>query len=108
MGKQRSPFPDLESLVRSSRLSLGPWRMRGVPAILAGVGFVILASGIARALERGVGLLPESLRQARKLWKSLRAERRSLRARAGAESLSGPIGAVLAGAEGSGAKRAQR
>jgi hypothetical protein len=109
MGKRRSLIPDVNSLVRSSRVSAGSLRLRGVPAILAGAGFVILSAGLAKMLERAVALLPETLREARELWNAVSAERRGLRGQpATAESLASPFGQVAAGAEGTGAKRAQR
>jgi hypothetical protein len=109
MGKRRSLVPNVEAIVRASRISAGAVRLRGVPAILAGAGFMILAAGVARMLERAVALLPETLREARELWLSVNAERRSLRTQpAAAESLAAPFGQVAAGADGSGAKRAQR
>ncbi|MFY9780884.1 MAG: hypothetical protein WAJ85_10295 [Candidatus Baltobacteraceae bacterium] len=109
MGKHRSLVPDIESLVRSSRVSAGSLRLRGVPAILAGTGFVILASGVARMLERAATLLPETLREMRELWTAVSAERRGLRPQpAPAESLASPFGQAAAGGDGTGAKRAQR
>ena len=109
MGRHHSPFLDVGSIVRASRISAGKVRLRGVPAILAGAGFVILAAGVAKMLERAVMLLPETLREARELWNSVAEERRALRPQpAPGESLTGPFGQVGAGADAGGAKRAQR
>jgi hypothetical protein len=109
MGNRRSFVPNLESMARSSRISAGSLRLRGVPAILAGVGFVVLSAGVAKMLDRAVTLLPETLREIRELWNCVSAERRALRApSAPAESLANPFGQGAAGADAMGAKRAQR
>jgi hypothetical protein len=117
MGKRRSHLAKLEStvlahvetIVRASRFSAGSLRLRGVPAILGGVGLVIVSAGVASMLDRAVALLPETLREIRELWKCVSAERRALRAQsAPAESLANPFGQGAAGADATGAKRAGR
>jgi hypothetical protein len=76
----RPLFPDVESLVRSSRIAAGKSvRVRGVPAVLAGVALIVLAAGTAKALERAATALPETLHELRALWKGLGCERRELR-----------------------------
>jgi sulfite exporter TauE/SafE len=73
-------FPDVESLVRSSRIAAGKSvRVRGVPAVLAGVALIVLATGAAKALERAATALPETLRELQALWKGIGCERRELR-----------------------------
>lgn len=59
------------------RIEIGPLRASGVPAILIGVGGIVLASGIAAALSRGANRLPETLGEARGLAEAMNA--RSLR-----------------------------
>ncbi|MGP6189219.1 MAG: hypothetical protein ACLPSH_03920 [Vulcanimicrobiaceae bacterium] len=109
MGKRRSLFADVKAMARASRISAGSLSLRGVPAILAGVSFVIFAAGIAKMLDRSVALLPETLREIRELWNCVSVERRALRAQAApAESLANPFGQRPAGAEVTEAKRAGR
>jgi hypothetical protein len=80
VGRLPSLFPDVESLVRASRVAAGKSvRVRGIPAVLAGVALVILAAGAARALEGAGTTLPETLRELRALWKAVGDERRELR-----------------------------
>ena len=59
------------------RIELGPFRASGVPAILIGVGGIVLASGVAAALSRSANRLPETLGEARGLAEAMNA--RSLR-----------------------------
>ena len=80
MNRLRPLFPDVESLVRSSRIVAGESvRIRGVPAVLAGVALIVLAAGAAKALERAATALPETLRELPALWKAVGGERRELR-----------------------------
>jgi hypothetical protein len=62
-----------KSLVKVSRLRVGPIEARGVPAILLGVAAIIVATGISAALRRGATVLPETLREARDFWRVVRA-----------------------------------
>lgn len=69
-----SPKP----LVKASRVRLGAFEARGVPAILCGAAIVVLAAGAAGAMRRSVALLPETLREARGFWLALRGARAEL------------------------------
>ena len=65
----------LRPLVASSRLSVGPIAARGTASILLAAAGIVLAAGASSALERAATALPESLREARLLWLSVRAAR---------------------------------
>jgi len=70
---------DSETLVRGSRIKLGKSvRIAGVPAILVGVACIVAVSGAMNVLEKAAPMLPETLREARELWRSVRSERREL------------------------------
>ncbi len=70
---------DAEPLARGSRIKLGKnVRVAGVPAILFGVAAIVLAAGAMAALQKTAPLLPETLREARNLWNSIRGDRREL------------------------------
>jgi hypothetical protein len=70
---------DPERLVRGSRIRFGKnVRFTGVPAILAGVACVVAAGGAASVLRIAAPILPDMLREARELWKTIRADRREL------------------------------
>ena len=62
MNRLRPFFPDVESLVRSSRIVAGK-----------------SVAGAAKALERAATALPETLRELPALWKAGGGERRELR-----------------------------
>jgi hypothetical protein len=74
----KRPRP-IVALVRGSRLGAGPLSARGVPAILLGAAAIVISAGVAKALERGAGMLPETLRATRELLLAIRGERRELR-----------------------------
>ena len=66
-------------MLRASRIRFGrSARLQGVPAILAGVGCVVVAAGLARALERVVPVLPDAFREGRTLWEATRRDRTPL------------------------------
>jgi O-acetyl-ADP-ribose deacetylase (regulator of RNase III) len=67
-------FKGMARLVREFRIEVGPIKARGVPAILVAVTGVVVAGGIAAALSRAAGELPETLRQANGLAKTLRGD----------------------------------
>jgi hypothetical protein len=70
---------DAETLVRTSRIRLGKnVRFVGVPAILAGVALIVVAGGAMSALEKAAPILPETFREAREFWRTVRGERREL------------------------------
>jgi hypothetical protein len=67
---------DPAPIVRASRIRIGRTaRLQGVPAILVGVSCIVVAGGIARALERATPVLPDTFREARSFWESLRRDR---------------------------------
>jgi len=70
---------DAKPLVKRSRLRLGPLDARGIPAILLGVAAVVAARGLSGALYKCAAVLPESLREARALWLTVRVPREMLR-----------------------------
>ena len=53
-------------------------RFQGVPAILIGVACIVAAAGAASVLRKAAPILPETLRETRELWKTIRADRREL------------------------------
>ncbi len=67
-------FKGMARLVREFRIEIGPVRAQGVPAILVAVTGVVLAGGVAAALSKGAKELPETLRQANTLAKTLRGD----------------------------------
>ena len=70
---------DSETLARGSRIRWGKnVRIVGVPAILVGVACIVGAAGAMKALEKAAPLLPETLREARDLWRTIRNDRREL------------------------------
>ena len=65
----------LAKVQRSFALRIGPIRATGVPAILLGSAAIVLAAGVARALSRAGAALPETLREANGLAKTLHDSR---------------------------------
>ncbi len=63
---------DPQPLVRASRIRLGPLRVSGVPAILAGITGLVAVAGVLRVLEKASVALPETFREARLLEASRR------------------------------------
>jgi hypothetical protein len=58
---------DSARLMRASRLRVGNMRAMGVPAILIGVAGVILAAGVSRSFRTIAPMLPETLRELKRL-----------------------------------------
>ena len=74
-----APMFDPVPMLRASRIRFGrAARLQGVPAILFGVSCVVVAAGVARALERATPVLPDAFREARGLWDSSRSARTPL------------------------------
>ena len=70
---------DSETLVRGSRIRLGKnVRLVGVPAILVGVACIVAAGGAMAVLKKAAPILPDTLREARELWRTIRGDRREL------------------------------
>jgi hypothetical protein len=67
-------FKGVARVTRSFRVDIGPVRAQGVPAILLGLGGLVLAAGVARAVMRSSDRLPETLREARSLTLALRGD----------------------------------
>jgi hypothetical protein len=63
---------DLTKALRVSKLRCGNLRAQGLPAILLGVGGIVLAAGAMRALQAGAPTLPDTLREVRALLESNR------------------------------------
>jgi hypothetical protein len=70
---------DSKTLVRGSRVRLGKnVRFVGVPAILVGVACIVAAGRAMAVLEKAATILPDTLREARELWRTIRGDRREL------------------------------
>jgi hypothetical protein len=70
---------DPETIARGARIRFGKnIRFQGVPAILVGVACIIAAGGAMTVLEKAAPILPDTLREARELWKTVRGDRREL------------------------------
>jgi len=67
-------FRGVARVNKTFAIEVGPIRARGVPAILIAVTGIVVASGIAAALIRSVPQLPETLREANGLAKTMRGE----------------------------------
>jgi hypothetical protein len=72
--------PDFARILRASQIRYGGFRARGVPAILLGVGAVVLTAGTVNALALAAPSLAEALREATKLVDAMRADRPRLNA----------------------------
>ncbi len=70
----KSFFKGMARLVREFRIEIGPVKAHGVPAVLVAVTGIVLAGGVAAALSKGAKELPETLRQANTLAKTLRGD----------------------------------
>ena len=64
----------LARVAKTFEIHIGPLHARGAPAVLVGVSGVVIAAGIANALVRSVPMLPETLREANGLARTLRGE----------------------------------
>ncbi len=62
-------------ILGASRLRLGKFRASGVPAILLGASAIVVAAGVARALQAAAPTLPETLRESKNLLDAQRVER---------------------------------
>jgi len=67
-------FRGVARVNKTLAIEIGPLRARGVPAILMAVTGIVIAAGIAGALVRSVPQLPETLREANGLAKTMRGE----------------------------------
>ncbi len=70
---------DLRSLAKTSRLRYGALETRGVPAILLGAAAVVFTAGASKMLQHAATVLPETLREARLFWTTVRPARPELR-----------------------------
>ncbi len=68
-------FKGLARVTKTFSLEAGPLRATGVPAVLIGVTGIVLAAGTANALAHHAERLPETLREARALAQTLRADK---------------------------------
>lgn len=67
-----APLFDPGPALRSARIRIGKrTKVQGVPAILIGASCIVVAAGMARALQSATPLLPETFREARNLWESM-------------------------------------
>jgi hypothetical protein len=77
--RRLSSMLDSETLARGSRIRLGKdVRFVGVPAILIGVACIVAAAGAMAVLKKVAPILPDTLREARELWRTIRDGRREL------------------------------
>lgn len=65
----------MRPLVKQSRIRLGGIDARGTASLLLGAAAIVLAAGASAALGRAATALPESLREARLLWVTVRSPR---------------------------------
>jgi hypothetical protein len=66
---------DPARILRASSIRFGDFRARGVPAILLGVGAIVVAAGSVRALAAAAPSIGEALREATKLVDAVRTDR---------------------------------
>jgi hypothetical protein len=71
----REVFKGLARANQAYTIEFGPFRATGVPAILAGVCGIVLASGVTAMLARSAARLPETLREANVLAQTVRGDR---------------------------------
>jgi len=64
----------LARLVRGFKIEVGDIRAQGPPAIILAASGLVLAAGIVRLLNQNAAVLPETLREAKALVDSLRAD----------------------------------
>ena len=69
----------LARVTKTFQLEVGPVRAQGVPAVLVAVTGVVLAAGVAKALNQTSDRLPETIREARALAQTFRPEQTQLR-----------------------------
>ncbi|MGD0050624.1 MAG: hypothetical protein ABSD03_02245 [Vulcanimicrobiaceae bacterium] len=74
------PAFDIARILRASSIRYGGLRVRGAPAIMLGLGAVVLAAGGMRALVAAAPTLSETLREAAKLVEAVRSDRPRLSA----------------------------
>jgi hypothetical protein len=82
----RAVFRGLARVQKTFTIELGSFRATGVPAILVGVGGIVVASGVAAVLINGANRLPETLNAARGLAEALSSGSLAKPALGGAES----------------------
>jgi hypothetical protein len=75
----RAVFRGLARVQRTFVIELGPLRATGIPALLLGVGGIVLASGLTAALAKSASRLPETLGEARGLAEALNSGSARLR-----------------------------
>lgn len=68
----------LARVTKTFQLEVGPLRAQGVPAVLVAVTGVVLAAGVAKALDHSSDRLPETIREARALAQTFRPEQTQL------------------------------
>lgn len=69
----RAVFRGLARLQKTFTIEVGPLRATGMPALLLGVGGIVLASGLTAALIRSANRLPETLGEVRGLAETVNA-----------------------------------
>ncbi|HEY1656635.1 MAG TPA: hypothetical protein VGF86_16140 [Candidatus Tumulicola sp.] len=72
----RAAFRGIARVQRTFHIRLGALRASGLPAVLIGVGGIVLASGVAAALAKAAPRLPETLGEARGLAEAMNARLR--------------------------------
>ncbi len=70
---------DVPRILRASKLRIGDLRATGVPAILLGASALVVAVGAARSIATIAPMLPESLRETKKLLEVSRNDSRLLK-----------------------------
>lgn len=69
-------FRGVARVQKTFSFQLGPLRATGMPAILLGIGGIVLAGGLAAALSKSAPRLPETLGEARGLAEAMNARLR--------------------------------
>ena len=73
--KIQKVLKQIRKATKSFSIEAGPFRARGVPAVLVAVTGLVAAAGVASALSHTADRLPETLREARALAQTLRHDR---------------------------------
>ncbi|MBV8152064.1 MAG: hypothetical protein JO101_07015 [Candidatus Eremiobacteraeota bacterium] len=68
-------YRDLAGVTKTFRIELGPLRARGVPAVLLGVGGVVLAAGFARLVAENPSAMIETIREASRFLETARGDK---------------------------------
>ncbi|MDQ6825892.1 MAG: hypothetical protein M3Z14_01660 [Candidatus Eremiobacteraeota bacterium] len=68
-------FRGLARVTRTFKVEMGHFRAQGAPAVIVSACGLALAAGLMRAINQNAAILPDTLREAKGLVDSLKAER---------------------------------